>query len=70
MTMFRTIAFAALAAFAIAYATAPAGSSATQACGGALVEIKDPGIRASFTAFEAQQSEAASRICATYRNAG
>ena len=30
----------------------------------------DPGLRASFVKFEAQQSAAASKVCATYRNAG
>jgi hypothetical protein len=30
----------------------------------------DPGLRASFEAFEATQSATAAKICATYRNAG
>jgi len=70
MTAFRIIAFSAFAAFVIAAATAPAGSSATSSCGGAIVQIKDPGLRASFEKFEANQSATAGRICATYRNAG
>ena len=69
MTLTRAIAFAAFAAFVIAAATAPAGSSATASCG-ATVQIRDPGLRASFAAFEAQQSAAASKICAAWRNAG
>ena len=40
MTTFRAIALAAIAAFGIAYATGPAGSDATAACG-AIVQIKD-----------------------------
>jgi hypothetical protein len=69
MTLFRATAFAAFAAFLIAGATGPAGSAATASCG-PIVEIKDPGLRASFAKFEAQQSAAASKICASYRNAG
>jgi hypothetical protein len=65
----RAIALAAFAALVIAGITGPAGSSATASCG-AIVQIKDPGLRASFEKFEAQQSPAASRICASYRNAG
>jgi hypothetical protein len=70
--MLRTaaIAFAAIAAFAIAYATGPASSAASASCGGAIAKIMDPGLRASFEAFEAQQSTAASKVCATFRNAG
>jgi len=59
----------ALAAPGTAASTGPAGSSATASCG-AIVQIKDPSLRASFEKFEAQQSTAASRICASYRNAG
>ena len=69
MTLFRAIAFGAFAALLIAGVTGPAGSSATASCGH-IVEIKDPGLRASFAKFEAQQSVAASKICASYRNAG
>jgi hypothetical protein len=69
MTLFRATAFAAFAALLIAGVTGPAGSSATASCG-PIVEIKDPGLRASFAKFEAQQSVAASKICASYRNAG
>ena len=65
----RAISLAAFAALVIAGITGPAGSSATASCG-AIVQIKDPGLRASFEKFEAQQSAAASRICASYRNAG
>ena len=68
--MIRTvIALAAVAAFAIAYVTGPADSAAAPACGGAIAKIMDPGLRASFEAFEAQQSAAASQVCATFRNA-
>jgi len=70
MTVFRAIALAAFAALAIALVSGEAGSSATAACGGALVHIKDPGLRASFEKFEAQQSDGAAKICATFRNAG
>ena len=69
MTLFRSIALAAFAALVIAAVTGPAGSSATSACG-AITQIQDPGLRASFVKFEAQQSAAASTVCATYRNAG
>ena len=69
MTLFRTIALAAFAALVIAGGTGPAGSSATASCG-PIVQIMDPGLRASFAKFEAQQSAAASKVCASYRNAG
>ena len=69
MTLTRAIAFAAFAALLIAGVTGPAGSSVTTSCG-AIVQIKDPGLRASFMKFEAQQSATASKICASYRNAG
>jgi hypothetical protein len=69
MTQTRAIALAAVAAFIIAFVTAPAGSSATPTCG-PIAQIKDPGLRASFARFEAQQSAAASKACAFYRNAG
>ena len=69
MTAFRIIAVSAFAAFIFAVVTAPAGSSASPACG-PIVQIKDPGLAASFAKFEAQQSTAASKICAAYRNAG
>ena len=70
MTAFRIITLSAFAALIIASVTGPVGSSATQACGGAIVKILDPGLRASFEKFEAQQSETASKICASFRNAG
>jgi len=70
MTPVRAIALAAFAALVIASVTGPAGSSATAACGGAISVIMDPGLRASFEKFEAQQSAAATKICASYRNAG
>jgi hypothetical protein len=70
MTAFRIFALSAFAALVIASVTGPAGSSATASCGGAIVKIKDPGLRASFEKFEAQQSASAARICASYRNAG
>jgi len=69
MTTFRAIALSAIAAFLIAFVTAPAGSSASPTCG-PITQIKDPGLRASFAKFEAQQSAAASKACAFYRNAG
>jgi hypothetical protein len=69
MTLSHAIALSAVAAFVIAFVTAPAGSSASPTCG-PIVQIKDPGLRASFAKFEAQQSAAASKICAAYRNAG
>jgi hypothetical protein len=69
MTLTRAIAFAAFAALVIAGVTGPAGSSASGACG-AITQIRDAGLRASFVKFEAQQSTAATRICASYRNAG
>ena len=69
MTLFRIIAFSAFAALFIAGVTGPAGSSASASCG-QIVQIKDPGLRASFAKFEAQQSATASKICASYRNAG
>jgi hypothetical protein len=34
------------------------------------MQIRDPGLRASFEKFEAQQSGTAAKICATFRNAG
>ena len=69
MTVFRAIAIVAFAAILIASVTGPAGSSATSACG-PIVQIKDPGLRASFAKFEAQQSATAGKVCAAYRNAG
>lgn len=50
-----------------AFATAPAGSTATTACG-PVVQILDPGVRASFERFERTQSESAAKICSFYRN--
>ena len=70
MTVFRAIAFAGFAALVIAAVAGPAGSSATASCGGAIAEIRDPGLRASFEKFEAQQSGTAAEICAVFRNAG
>jgi hypothetical protein len=70
MTATRLVALSAFAALVIAIVTGPAGSSATPACGGATIHIKDPGLRASFEAFEAQQSGAAAKACAAFRNAG
>jgi hypothetical protein len=49
--------------------TAPAGSAASSACG-PMAQIKDPGIRASFGKFEAQQSLTASKVCIAYSYAG
>jgi hypothetical protein len=67
MTLFRAIALSAFAALVIAGVTGPAGSEPAPACG-AIVTIKDPGLRASFVKFEATQSPTASKICAAYRN--
>jgi len=69
MTLTRAIVFAAFAALLIAGVTGPAGSSASGSCG-AITQIRDPGLRVSFARFEAQQSAAATKICASYRNAG
>jgi hypothetical protein len=69
MTLTRAIVFAAFAALLIAGVTGPAGSSASGSCG-AITQIRDPGLRASFAKFEAQQSAAATKNCASYRNAG
>ena len=52
----------------LATANQPAGSSVSQTCG-PVVEIQDPGLRASFARFEAGQSTSAAKICALYRNA-
>jgi hypothetical protein len=70
MTALRTIAFTAFAALVVAGLTGPAGSSATGtgACG-LSVEIRDPGLRASFAKFDATQSAGAAKVCALYRNA-
>ena len=70
MTALRAIAFSAVAALIIASVAGPAGSAAAPACGGAIVKIMDPGLRASFEKFEATQSATAAKICASYRNAG
>jgi hypothetical protein len=70
MTAIRIVALSAVAAFGIALVTGPAGSAATPACGGAIAKIMDPGLRASFEKFEAQQSQTAAKVCASYRNAG
>jgi hypothetical protein len=70
MTTLRIVALSAFAALVIALVTGPAGSAATPACGGAIAKIMDPGLRASFEKFEAQQSQTAAKVCASYRNAG
>lgn len=71
MTALRTVALAAFAVFGLAMTvsamTAPAGSSSTGTCGPA-VEIRDPGLRASFARFDANQSASAAQICAFYLN--
>jgi hypothetical protein len=69
MTTFRTIAFVAFAAIVIAGVTGPAGSSVTSGTCGPSIEIRDPGLRASFARFDAMQSFSASKVCALYRNA-
>jgi hypothetical protein len=65
----RTIAFVAFA-IVVAGVTAPAGSSVTGTgnCGPAI-EIRDPGLRASFAKFDTNQSPSATKVCALYRNA-
>ena len=69
MTTFRTISLVAFA-IVIAGVTGPAGSSVTGTgtCGPTL-EIRDPGLRASFAKFDTTQSPSASKVCALYRNA-
>jgi len=70
MTTIRTIAFTGFAALVIAGVTGPAGSSVTGTgnCGPAI-EIRDPGLRASFARFDTTQSLGATKVCAFYRNA-
>ena len=70
MTAFRTITLTAFAALIAAGLTVPAGSSVTGtgSCGPAL-EIRDPGLRASFAKFDTTQSPGAAKVCAFYRNA-
>jgi hypothetical protein len=69
MTIIRTIAFTAFTALVIAGVN-PAGSSVTGTgnCGPAI-EIRDPGLRASFAKFDTTQSPGATKVCAFYRNA-
>lgn len=69
MNTMRTVSFALIATLALAAATVPAGSSSTPHFGcGPRVEIRDPGLRASFARFDRDQSAAAASICAIYRN--
>ena len=44
---------------------ATGGRSAQECC---AVQTRDPGIRASFAAFERQQSSSAARVCAAHAN--
>jgi hypothetical protein len=66
MTALRTLALAAFALFGLAIAV-PAGSSTTGNCG-PVVDIRDPGLRASFARFDANQSLSAAKVCAFYLN--
>lgn len=69
MTAFRTIAFVAFAAIIAAGVIGPAGSSTGTGTCGPTLEIRDPGLRASFAKFDATQSPAAAKVCALYHNA-
>jgi hypothetical protein len=69
MTAFRTIAFVAFAAIVAAGVTGSAGSSTGTGPCGPVLEIRDPGLRASFAKFDTTQSPAAAKVCALYRNA-
>jgi len=69
MTTFRTIAFVAFAATVVAGVTGPAGSSVTTGNCGPAIEIRDPGLRASFAKFDTTQSPSATKVCALFRNA-
>ena len=64
MTALRTVALAAIALVGLAFAV-PAGSSNNGSCGPA-VDIRDPGLKASFARFDANQSASAAKICAFY----
>ncbi len=66
MTALRTLTLAAFVLFGLAIAV-PAGSSTTGSCG-PLVDIRDPGLRASFARFDSNQSVSAAQICAFYLN--
>jgi hypothetical protein len=44
---------------------ASSGRAVQEAC---TVQTRDPGIRASFAAFERQQSSSAAKICAAHAN--
>lgn len=69
MTAVRAVSFALVAALSLASATGPAGSSASSTGGcGPVIEFRDAGLQASFARFERSQSDAASKICAAYRN--
>ena len=57
----------ALILLAMLYVPADGGRAVAGECGPA-VRIADPGIRASFTAMQRRQSQAASDICAVYAN--
>ncbi len=68
MMIVRTLAIAAFALVVLAGATEPAGSSVSSAGCGPAVTIRDPILRASFTHFDRNQTSAAARLCASYRN--
>ena len=75
MTALRTVALASIALFGIALAVpvgfglalaVPAGSSQSAGNCGPVVDIRDPGLKASFARFDANQSASAAKICAIY----
>jgi hypothetical protein len=57
----------ALTVLAMLHAPADGGRSAQSECG-PVVQIADPGIRASFAAAARRQSQTASEICAVHAN--
>lgn len=57
----------ALTVLAMLHAPADGGRSAQSRCG-PVVQIADPGIRASFAAAAQRQSQAASDVCAVHAN--
>jgi hypothetical protein len=57
----------AIAITVLAMLHAPADGGRASECG-PVVQIADPGIRASFAAMQRRQSQAASDICAVYAN--
>lgn len=69
MNTMRTLSFALVMTLALGSATIPAGSSSAPHLGcGPFIAVRDPGVRASFVRFDAEQSASARRICAIFRN--